>query len=288
MTLKLRFAAFLVVAMSWGSVARADFSYSESSAYNAIASMLLTNTSNTSDQGECAATSLMNSFQYLQNIAPGTYGTNLTQGSGTAAAASARDTLDMSITGSRLQGDVWNAKLNWFTNNGGTNGTTFEGITQQSSTSSQGAGYTVGRGNMTFGASGTDIWNFLTDQINKGQDVEIGMFDHMVTLMGLKLSGTNMYAQIIDPNYPTPGGTGAGGMSNSAAGEWVNASYDSTGLVRLSGFSIGGTGYNNPLIYYAFAESPVSVAEPAAIALLGMTPVGGLLIYRWRRRKRTS
>jgi hypothetical protein len=292
MMVKLRFAAFLAAVVVCCPIARADFTYSESSAYNTIAALLLTNTSNTNDQGECAATSLMNSFQYLQNIAPSNYGTNLTGGAGTANAASSRDTLDGLITGGPqggLQGDVWNAKLSWFNSHGGTASTTFEGITNTGMNSSQGTGYTVGTNNMTFGASGTAIWNFLADQINKGQDVEIGMFDHMVTLMGLKLSGTNMYAQIIDPNYPRPGGTGAGGMSNGAAGEWVDAQYDGTsGLVKLSGFSVGGTGYNNPLIYYAFAESPVSVPEPAAIALAATAPIGGVLIFRYRRRRRKS
>jgi len=232
----------------------------------------------------------MNSFQYLQYSSSSTYGTNLTRGSGTANAAASRDLLDAGINGGPqggLQGDVWNAKLNWFINNGGTAGTTFAGITNTAMTSSQGTGYSVGTSNMTFGQSGTQIWNFLVQQIKEGEDVEIGMFDHMVTLMGLSVSGSNMYAEIIDPNYPTPGGTGAGGMSNGAAGEWVNAAYGTNGgLVRLSGFSIGGTGYNLPDIYYAFAESPVP--EPASLALFGATSAGMLVYYRWRKRRRRT
>ncbi len=269
---------------------------SESAAYNALAtspsgSLLISNSTNTSNQGQCALTSLINSFQYLQQIAPGNYpNNNLTGGAGTANAITSRNQLDGNIISGGSggdQGDTWNAKLNWFNTHGGTAGTTFAGVTANSRTD---ADYSVGLGNMAFQQSGTQIWNFLIQQLNEGEDVEIGMFDHMVTLMGARTTGGSAnlpsLAEIIDPNFTSPGGTGQGGMSNGPAGEWVTASYSTYfGLVQLGGFSIGGTGYSNPYIYYAFAESPAAVPEPAAIAMLGIC-FAVLPYYGWRRRKR--
>jgi hypothetical protein len=188
------------------------------------------------------------------------------------------------------QGDVWNSKLNWFNSHGGTAGTTFAGVTINSSTQ---ADYKVGLGNMAFNQTGTQVWNFLIQQLNEGEDVEIGMFDHMVTLIGARTTGgtSNVpsLAEIIDPNFPSPGGTGQGGLNNGAAGEWVTATYDSSfgGLVKLGGFSIGGTGYSNPYIYYAFAESPAAVPEPAAVALV-LAGVIGLAAVSRRRRRRSN
>jgi hypothetical protein len=236
---------------------------------------------------------MINSFQYLQQIAPGTYGTSLTGGAGTANAVTARNQLDGNIISGGSggdQGDTWNAKLSWFNSHGGTAGTTFAGVTVNSSTD---ADYSVGLGNMSFNQTGTQVWNFLVQQIKEGEDVEIGMFDHMVTLMGLQTTGGSqnlpLEAEIIDPNYTSPGGNGAGGMPNGAAGEWVNAAYSTYfGLVQLSGFSIGGTGYSNPYIYYAFAESPKNVPEPATLALLGGSGVGLFAAFKWRRRRRTA
>ena len=106
--------------------------------------------------------------------------------------------------------------------------------------SSTDADYSVGLGNMAFQQSGTQIWNFLVQQLKEGEDVEVGMFDHMVTLMGVQTTGgsanTPALAEIIDPNFVSPGGTGQGGMSNGPAGEWVTASYSTYfGLVQLSG-----------------------------------------------------
>jgi hypothetical protein len=297
MFVRFRIATALAVVLISATFARAQTTIvSESAAYNALAtspsgSLLISNSTNTNDQGQCASTSLINSFQYLQNIAPGNYGTNLTGGAGTANAINSRNQLDTAIVSGGSggdQGDTWNAKLNWFNSHGGSASTTFAGVTSQSSTQ---ADYRVGLGNMAFQQSGTQIWNFLIQQLNEGEDVEIGMFDHMVTLIGAKTTGgsanTPSLAEIIDPNFPSPGGTGQGGMANGAAGEWVTATYDSSffGLVKLGGFSIGGTGYSNPYIYYAFAESPAAVPEPAAIALLGIC-CAGLLGCVWRRRKR--
>jgi hypothetical protein len=299
MSSKLRILGSLSIVLVFCSVGRGQTTtISESAAYNALAtstsgSLLISNSTNTNDQGQCASTSLINSFQYLQRIAPGNYGTNLTGGAGTANAITSRNQLDNSIvTGGSNgdQGDVWNAKLTWFNTHGGTANTTFEGVTVNSSTD---ADYKVGTGNMAFQQSGTQIWNFLIQQLQKGQDVEIGMFDHMVTLIGVQSTGgTNnipALAEIVDPNFPSPGGTGQGGMSNGAAGEWVNASYSTFfGLVQLSGFSIGGTGYSNPYIYYAFAESPTAVPEPAALVLLGASAIGLVAACRRRRRRRVD
>jgi hypothetical protein len=299
MSSRLRVIASLAIVVLFSAVARADFTYTESASYAPVASLLLTNSSNTNNQGQCASTSMMNSFLYLQNTYPSTYtnsggSASLTMNttSGTAL-INQRNMLDSNIVNGPqggLQGDTWNAKVNWVASTAGSGSTSLVGITNTAMNSSQGTGYTQlsGSDHMTFGASGTDIWNFLTQQIKEGEDVEIGMYDHMVTLMGISTSGANMYAEIIDPNYPTGTGTGAGPGSgpggNGPVGEWVNATYGTNGgLVHLSGFAIGGTGYNTPDIYYAFAESPAP--EPSTIALLvvGAGCLGGLA---WRRRKK--
>ncbi len=296
MTAKLRLAASLAILLAFCPLARAQTTtLTESGAYSAIASLLISNSTNTNNQGQCASTSLINSFQYLQNTYPSVYGTSgsLTMGNGTANAVNARNQLDANIISGGSggdQGDTWNAKLNWFNTHGGTANTTFAGVTVNSSSQ---ADYSVGLGNMAFNQSGTQVWNFLVQQIKQGEDVEVGMYDHMVTLMGLQTTGGSanlpLEAEIIDPNYLSPSGSGANNMPNGPVGEWVNAAYSTYfGLVQLSGFSIGGTGYTNPYIYYAFAESPNSVPEPATLALLGGGGVGLFAAFRWRRRRRTA
>ncbi len=219
MRVKLPFAAPLAIVLACCPLAVAQTTiYSESTAYNALAtspsgSLLISNSTNTSNQGQCASTSMINSFQYLQQMYPGTYGTMLTGGAGTANAVNSRNQLDTAIVSGGSggdQGDTWNAKINWFASHGGTANSIIMGVTANSSTD---ADYNPAlSGGMMFQQSGTQIWNFLVQQIQQGEDVEIGMFDHMVTLIGVKSTGgtanTPSAAEIIDPNYTSPGGTG--------------------------------------------------------------------------------
>ena len=298
MTAKLRLVACSAIVLCCCSFVRATTIYSESTAYDALAtspsgSLLISNSTNSSNQGQCTSTSMINSFQFLQQMYPGTYGTMLTGGAGTANATTSRDALDAAITSGGSggdQGDTWNAKINWFNTHGGTANSILMGVTANSSTD---ANYNPAlSGGMMFNQSGTQIWTFIAQQIQQGEDVEIGMYDHMVTLMGVKTTGGTgggpIAAEIVDPNYTSPGGTSPStGMANGPAGEWVSAAYSTYfGLVQLSGFSIGGTGYNSPYIYYAFAESPTAVPEPAALALLGAGSIGLIAAFRWRRRPR--
>ena len=293
----------LAILLLFTPLARAaDFALSESSTYDAIANLLISNSTNAQDQGQCASTSLINSFQYLQAAYPAVYGTSgaLTGGNGTANAVTSRNQLDANITGGSqggLQGDVWNAKLNWV-NSKAPGTTVFSGVSNIAVSNSQGMEYNVPSQpppQMSFNQTGSQMWAWAQGQIATGEDVELGLFNHMTLLIGMVQSGTNMYAEIVDPNLPTPSGTGANNMPNGPAGEWVGVTYDATtgtaNLLQMSGFAIGsGTLYSNPGgppgtadIFYAFAESPAP--EPATVTLLA---VGATLLagYRWRRRSK--
>ena len=112
MNLKLRLAAVAASAIACCSLARAQtMTISESAAYDALAtspsgSLLISNSTNTNNQGQCASTSLINSFQYLQQIAPGNYpNNNLTGGAGTANAITSRNQLDANIISGGSGGD---------------------------------------------------------------------------------------------------------------------------------------------------------------------------------------
>ena len=112
---------------------------------------------------------------------------------------------------------------------------------------------------MTFGANGSNILAFLTQQIKEGEDVEIGLFAHMMTLVGVGTdTTTNMPAiEYIDPNAP-------------ATDSWSALSF--VGSDGQYAITITGSGYGPPTtfddkgnptafsdtseIYYAFAESP--------------------------------
>jgi hypothetical protein len=267
-------------------------SASEASIYDSFAR--LQNATGDDGLGECAATSMINSFQYLEKAYPGTYGnlalTDDVAPGDTADLATVRDTLHSSIANPRLQGNVWTAKQNWInTNAPGT--TNFAGITSfapprltaNGSVASQGYSTQSNNSTLTTGANGTEILAFLTAQIKAGEDVEIGLYQHMMTLIGVGTQNSNGAPAIeyIDPNSP---GTDA----------WSTLTLDGHNEYTIT---IPGSGYGPPTtprgvrpvkysdtseIYYAFAESPVP--EPSTVvAISGLAFMG--LVYRARRRK---
>ena len=274
MTSRLRVGSALAIVLLFSSLGRADtYSVTRESGYDTIANSLLTNGTGPFG-GQCASTSLMNSFLYLQSQYPGVYGTSLTTEGGTKTAIQSRNDLDTSIANPRLQGDVWNAKLNWV-NTYAPGTTAFAAITNTAANSTQGKAYTQDRNAVTFGATGAQMWTWLTQQIKAGEDVELGMFDHMTTVMGYATSNTgNMYVEIIDPNNPlAAGGTAPNGSGNATKeGEWVLATVQN-GNIKLSGFSVG-SDYRNPYIYYMYAES---VPEPSTLTMMSLAIVGGLM-----------
>jgi hypothetical protein len=306
MRLTLRVVAAMALVTGCVSLARAQvvvsttngnvITYSETG-YNSLmaGSLLLTNTTGVNG-GQCAATSLINSFQFLQQAYPSIYGTSLTGGTSanTASGGTLQTALDNMInsggTGSGFQGDVWNTKLNYI-NSVLANSTTFAAVTYAASNSARGAPYLNGTGgtpgfaqsqsgSVTFGVSNTSAtsWSsFIQQQIKDGEDVEIGLRSHMTTVMGYQTTnGTLSALQIIDPNAPN---------TSQMIGVVQNGN-----LLQLTGLP---TTYNTTSalsslnIYYIFAESPVP--EPTAfVAMAGMSVVMGVgLVYR-RRKRRSS
>lgn len=254
---------------------------------------LVTNTS-VNNRGLCASTSIINSFSYLEAAYPSVYNTlanpySLTQGvsnQDSADLATVRNNFDATIAAPRLQGNVYNAKISWV-NMYAPGTTTIAAVTNQSATSAQGSVYPANsaNSNVQYNQTGAQMWTWLVGQLQAGEDVELGMYNHMTTVMGYAIDNQTggMYLEIIDPNSPNPGGNGQGpgANGNGAAGEWVNATYNMSGMLTLSGFSVAD--YTNPNVYYMFAESPVP--EPAMVVSIGSLSVIGLILLA--RRKTT-
>ncbi len=271
--------AFTIV-IAFASRSQADFtaSASEQSYYDMFAR--LQNGADGNGDGECAATSLINSFLYLQQRYPGVYDNKLVPG-GPAGAAAARDALHTMIVNDGdenddfgLQGGVWNQKLQWFQNAMVANQTIFAAQTGVQSGTAQANQYNNSN-LVTFGQYPTFAW--LQQQIADGEDVEFGLYQHMMTLIGVGTDNSNASTAIeyIDPNNP-------------AVDAWADVSLSMGALM----VTIPGSGYGPPMgmpamasdtsaIYYAFAESPVP--EPSRIVgLLGLAAIGlvGIALHR--------
>ena len=236
--------AILLVCSSIGRADEFVATYTESAAYAPLIAnkSLLENASGDDGNGECAATSMINSFMFLQQQYPSIYGTSagtpnaLTTMGGMVDSTSARNALHNSIASPALQGNVLTAKQNWI-NTYAPGTTSIVGIssfsppgTLDGGTAAQGYSSSAG---MTFGASGSNILAFLTQQIKEGEDVEIGLFAHMMTLVGVGTdTTTNMPAiEYIDPNAP-------------ATDSWSALSF--VGSDGQYAISITGSGYGPP------------------------------------------
>jgi hypothetical protein len=221
---------------------------------------------------------MINSFMFLQAQDPKLYDNSLTTEGGTKTPTQSRNDLDASIAMPRLQGNEWNAKLSWV-NKYAPGTAIFSAITSTASNSDQGKAYTQDRAAVTLSATAAQMWTWLTQQIKAGEDVELGIFNHMTTVMGYAVdttAGRNfgaMYLEIIDPNAPRAGGgMGPGLTSTAPEGEWVRAT-EVRGSIRLSGFSVAD--YRNPYVYCMFSES--AVPEPSSLILVSLAVATGVV-----------
>ncbi len=298
MIAKTRLIAALAIVLGYTSLARAQTTVSESGTYQSLitSGSILSNGSDGNGVGECAATSIYNSFQFLQASNSGVYnGTELLTGSQSSSGTATRDdlhgliqsqsgALSPSSTARGLQGDVYAAKQAWV-NMYAPGTTTFAGIsTIAASDATMFGHYSASTtGGMTFGANATSMSEFLEQQIAAGEDVEIGLYQHMMTLVGVTVNSSSIATSIeyIDPN---------------------NASQIDMSSLMVDGFdeltiNIPSSMYGPPIrsrtnpvtysdtseIYYAFAES---APEPrAAVGISGLVAIGGVF---WGRRRKAS
>ncbi len=274
MTPRIRVAGGLAIVLLLSSAGRADvYTIDRESGYDNIVNGLLTNGTGKFG-GQCASTSMTNSFLYLQEMYPKIYGTKLTTENGAVTPTQARDDLDASVGGVHRAGNYWNAKVAWV-NKYASGTTTFSAITMTGAKTPQGKSYKEDRDAVKFDATPQQMWTWLTQQIKAGEDVELGIFDHMTTVMGYAIDTTNdkMYLEIIDPNAPRAGGgVGPGTTSKAKEGEWVSATFTRDGIM-LGGFSV--KDYEKPYIYYMFAESPIP--EPSTLTLMTVAALTGIV-----------
>jgi hypothetical protein len=223
---------------------------------------------NQNDQGRCAATSMINSFEFLVNRHPAVYeGSNLLIGDPGSADSPIRqlDTLMGGIGCGVLDQQAWTGKLGWFDLYApGT--TTFAGMTDEDA-SSWASGDLVTRGIPTTA--------FLLSELQDGEDVEIGLggANHWVTLIGMTVDDTTRLATsiaYIDPNCvngtnaasPGPSVVPVALQGGALHFDWRNGN----GLIcDPAAATLDAT------IEVAFAES--AVPEPAPLALLLWLPL---------------
>jgi hypothetical protein len=230
---------------------------------------------------------------YLETRYPQIYDNKLTQGVDPSNAENKgdiermRDGLHTTIQANGgLQGAVWNAKIDYFTSEA-------PGTTVFAAQTGAGPPPVVGPpapsdyqrmlGAVTFNQFPT--FQFLYNQIKDGEDVEFGLFNHMVTLIGMKIDKQGkMQAEVIDPNNPnTPGG---GGDNATPSDQWINLTLNNGVLYVPKDFypippNPGGMATASP-IYYAFAESPV----PEPSVLVGICGLGVMGLVFWSRRQK--
>jgi hypothetical protein len=254
--------------------------------------------------GRCAATSMINSFVYLDNIAPALYGNGFANspllkgpnvdknGDGVVNLQDSIISLDDVMGGNGCgvnRQQAWQGKLSWF-NMFAPSTTTFAGMVDEDFTGWIGSQYLT---------RGVPTINFLLGELQHREDVElrIGFADgsgHYVTLSSLHIDDTNNNGtwdptlgetaslDYIDPNCPN--GTNAGNPGPSVVPIMLIGGTIHFGWRNGNGTTCDpGSPTEDVSITAAWAESPVP--EPASLLLLGS---GLAAIARLRRRKRRT
>ncbi|MFM8671001.1 MAG: PEP-CTERM sorting domain-containing protein [Microcystis sp.] len=241
--------------------------------------------------GRCAATSMINSFVYLNNIRPDLYAsTKLLTGAGMDlngdGVVDLKDSiieLDNKMGGfgcgvNRKQ--AWEGKLNWF-DMYAPNTTTFAGMVDEDCTGWNGSQYLT---------KGVPTIDFLLGELRAGEDIElrIGFDDgsgHYLTLTSLHIDDMDMNGMwtpgemvsidYIDPNCPA-------GMGPTP-GPSVAPITNPDGTWQFNWSNCGNKTPQRAKITAAWAESP-RVPEPSSV--FGILAVGGLGLTRiWKKRK---
>jgi len=224
-------------------------------------------------KGACAATSLINSFKYLENKNPDIYkgAKKLIPDDNLAAA---RETLHKRIwvpNVVNINQKIWQEKIKWFEERNAPG--KFHGMYAWDTKDWYHQTGLTGNTHPT--------WKFIWDQIAACEDVEIFIWDgkdpneaHALTLTSLKFNDRNSNGKwdvgeerkidYLDSNNPTE--------------LFVRDLWDDNGRLGFNWFNAGANPSKNMLIYAAFAES---VPEPGSLALLTF---GSLALLRRRRR----
>ncbi|CAO5032220.1 hypothetical protein MiTs_01161 [Microcystis aeruginosa NIES-2521] len=224
----------------------------------------------------CVPVATVNSFIFLQNMYPGIYGNKLTGNTYESWKQTALDLAgynymrtNLANGGTSAHDFVW-GKINYF-NDKAPGTTSIHGQVI-------GASWTPERPKPSFIESVFPTWNFLFNELSRGQDIEIGFqYDsgsgHALTLSsfnwidanmdGVIQQGENATIDFIDPLDP---GTGPaqrtfGQIFNDPIDNRLRFTYDQIGAGNVSGW-----------INMAVAESPIP--EPSTI--LGLLVIGGL------------
>jgi hypothetical protein len=184
--------------------------------------------------GFCGATAIANSLQFLANKYGGIYNNLMQPATQTLTAAqTTRDaivnleTIGTDGNGPTNQATQWNSKVSYIDSRVNPNAISIEGMENGAVFGSTGYN-SASNTNLNLSAGPSETW--LQQQVEAGQDVELGFtftvtepnnegisetntFAHMITLANI--DSTGMYIQYLDPNNPGAFITAAPTISSS-------------------------------------------------------------------------